>query len=414
MRILLIDVNYKYSSTGKIVYDLNEELNNDGHICKVLYGRGERVSTNKAHKISTAGEVFFHAAMTRITGLVGNYSYLSTKNTIKEIEKFKPDVVHLHELHGYYINIESIVEYLNKRNIPVVWTFHCEFMYTGKCGYTYDCEKWKSECQNCPQLKEYPASLYFDFTNYMFHKKKQYMQSLNKLHIVTPSKWLANQVEKSFLKDKDITVISNGIETESIFYPRNCEHLILKHNLKNKKIILAVAPDLMDERKGGQWVVEIAKQFSNDDDYRFIMIGVKEDFSNIQKNIITVKRTKNQVELAEYYSLADLLLLTSIKETFSLVTAESLACGTPVIGYDSGAPKEVAPEGYGKFVEYGDKDSLIDLIIKFYNNELKLNNSNELRRFAVENYSKDKMYLSYLSLYKHMHNTQKDKYEIKS
>ena len=409
MKVLLIDVNYKNSSTGKIVYDLSEDLNRNGHSVKVLYGRGENYNSVIAKKIAPKAEVYTHALLTRVTGIVGSYSYIATHNIIRAIRQFKPDVVHLHELHGYYVNIETVINYLKENKIPIIWTFHCEFMYTGKCGYTYECEQWKSECRNCPQLREYPASLYFDFTNYMFHKKKQYMQSLNELYIVTPSEWLANQVNESFLKDKHVTVIPNGIETESIFYPCDYEHLVLKHNLQNKKIVLAIAPDIMDERKAGKWVLEIAKQFT--DDYRFIMIGVQEDIADVPKNVITVKRTNNQRELAEYYSVADLLLLTSIKETFSLVTAESLACGTPVIGFDSGAPKEVAPEGYGKFVAYGDINSLSNLIIKFYNDELKLNNSDECRRFAVENYSKDKMYLNYLNLYKYI--VEKDKHEIK-
>lgn len=409
MKILLIDVNYKHSSTGKIVYDLSESLKSDGYTSKVLYGRGDNINDESAYRVAPSSEVFFHAAMTRITGLVGNYSFLATKNVIEEIKKFKPDVVHLHELHGYYINIESIVNYLSDYNIPVVWTFHCEFMYTGKCGHAYECEQWKTECRKCPQLKEYPASLYLDFTNYMFNKKKQYMQNLEQLYIVTPSQWLANRVKESFLKNKFITVIPNGIETSDIFYPRDYKHLVLKHSLKDKKVILAIAPDIMDERKGGKWVLEIAKRFT--DDYCFIMIGVEDDLINVPNNVITIKRTNNQHELAEYYSVADLLLLTSVKETFSLVTAESLACGTPVVGFDSGAPKEVAPKGYGRFVDYGDIDSLSNIIIDFYSKKLNLHDSNECRRFAVSNYSKDKMYLNYLNLYKHI--VKKDKHEVK-
>ena len=335
--------------------------------------------------------------MTRVTGLVGVYSHFSTNKLIDEIKSYKPDVVHLHELHGYYINIKSVVDYLKSDNIPVVWTFHCEFMYTGKCGYAYECEQWKTECVKCPQLKEYPASIYFDFTNFMFNQKKTYMDDFNNLEIVTPSKWLANRVKLSFLKDKTVSVIHNGIDTTDIFYPRQINNLIKKHNLKDKKIILSVAPDLMDERKGGDWVLKLAARFDNS--YRFIMIGLEDDIDNPPENVIGIKRTENQVELAEYYSISDLLLLTSLKETFSLVTAESLACGTPVIGFDSGAPVEVAPSRYGYFVPYGEIDSIEALIYEFYNKKLVFKTAAECRDFAVSNYSKEQMYLKYLNLY---------------
>ncbi len=397
MKVLFVDVNYKNSSTGKIVYDLSEQLKQNGHQAKVLFGRGVAIDNNSAHRIASVPEVYFDALMTRVTGLVGNHSHFSTNKLISEIESYEPDVVHLHELHGYYINIRQVIEYLKVRNIPVAWTFHCEFMYTGKCGYAYECEQWKTECIKCPQLKEYPASMYFDFTNFMFNQKKLYMDNFHNLEIVTPSKWLADRVKLSFLKDKNISVIHNGIDTTDIFYPRETEHLIKKHNLADKKIIVAVAPDIMNERKGGDWVLKLAARFDNS--YRFIMIGLKDDIDNPPENVIGIKRTENQVELAEYYSISDLSLLTSLKETFSLVTAESLACGTPVIGFDSGAPVEVAPLGYGCFVPYGDIGALEVSIRKFYNKKLVFKDSLECRNFAISRYSKEQMYLDYFNVY---------------
>ena len=397
MKVLFVDVNYKNSSTGKIVYDLSEQLKQNGHQAKVLFGRGADLNNESVYRVASVPEVYFHALMTRVTGLVGMYSHFSTDKLIQEIKSFKPDVVHLHELHGYYINIKQVIEYLKLSNIAVVWTFHCEFMYTGKCGYAYECDQWMTECIKCPQLKEYPASLYFDFTNFMFNQKKEYMQDFINLNIVTPSKWLSDRVKLSFLKDKNLSVIHNGIDTSDIFYPREVSHLIEKHSLKDKKVILAVAPDIMDERKGGDWILRLAERF--DDSYRFIMIGLEEELKNPPKNIIAIGKTEDQVELAEYYSIADFLLLTSLKETFSLVTAESLACGTPVIGFDSGAPVEVAPSGYGYFVPYGNLDSLESGVNKFYDKSLTFKSSIECRDFAVYNYSKEQMFASYLNLY---------------
>ncbi len=398
MKILLVDVNYKNSSTGKIVYDLAEQLEVDGHDSLVCFGRGKKVTSVKAIRIAPVLEVYFHVLMTRISGLTGFFSYLATKRLIKQIEKFKPDVVHLHELHGYYLNINTVVEFLKINSIPVVWTFHCEFMYTGKCGQAYTCEKWKTHCHECPQVKEYPSSVYFDFTELMFNQKKEMFKDFGRLEIVTPSNWLANRVKQSFLKTKSVNVIYNGIDTKNIFFPRNSTELIERYNLKNKKIILSVAPNIMGERKGGRWILELSKLFS--DEYIFILIGVKDLMDSYPSNVIALARTDDQQELAEFYSAADLFLLTSEKETFSLVTAESLACGTPVVGFDSGAPSEVAPEGFGSFVPYGDITKLSQLITGFFDGNYYLNNALTCRDFAVKNYSNLEMYRNHSDLYK--------------
>lgn len=404
MKVLLIDVNYKNSSTGKIVHDLAHELINADHQAKVLFGRGEFIDDDIAIRVAPVWEVYFHVLMTRLTGLVGIYSYFSTQKVIREIKKFKPDVVHLHELHGYYINYSEVIRFLKVSNIPVVWTFHCEFAYTGKCGYAYDCEKWKTECSSCPQIKEYPSSLFFDFSRFMFNKKKNDFEGFHSLTIVTPSDWLARRVKNSFLSEHDIRVIHNGINTSSVFFPRESNSLVVKHGLKNKKIVLSVAPDLMDERKGGKWVAELASYYN--DEYVFIMIGVKEKNYDFPKNVIYFPRTENQSQLAEFYSLADVFLLTSQKETFSLVTAESLSCGLPVIGFNSGAPSEVAPPGYGIFSPYGDLIALKKNLDDFFNGDLEFQSRMDCRDFAVKNYSNNTMIKKYLDVYREVSLTQ--------
>jgi glycosyltransferase involved in cell wall biosynthesis len=341
MKVLLIDVVYAQGSTGKIVQDLEGELVKNGHEVQVAFGRGNKPANKKnIVKVASKWEVYFHVLMTRITGLTGFFSPLATWRLIRQIKRFAPDVVHIHELHGYYVNIVPVIKYLKKIDVKVVWTFHCEFMYTGKCGYAYECEGWKKQCGNCPHLNDYPRSLYLDFTRFMFNQKKTLFDSFNRVKIVTPSKWLADRVSQSFLKTKDIRVIHNGINTESVFFPRDSAALSVKHHLNGKKVVLAVAPDIMEERKGGEWVVRLAESFS--DEFVFILVGVKDTTRQFPSNVIALARTDNQHQLAEYYSLADLFLITSMKETFSLVVAESLACGTPVIGFDSVAPKEVA------------------------------------------------------------------------
>ena len=173
MRVLLIDVNCKNSSTGKIVYDLYTYLNDHGNIATVCYGRGPKLHEKNIYKFGIDIETYLHAFLARITGYNGCFSYYSTKRLINYIEKFKPDMIHIHELHAYFVNIGTLINYIKKKQIPVVWTFHCEYMYTGKCGHAYDCENLKVECDNCPMLSKNPKSIFFDRTKEMFNFKKK-------------------------------------------------------------------------------------------------------------------------------------------------------------------------------------------------------------------------------------------------
>ncbi|MEH7344982.1 glycosyltransferase [Bacillus sp. JJ1532] len=398
MRILLIDVNYKNSSTGKIVYDLYNSLNNEGHTVAVCYGRGPIADEPGVFKFSSNLEVYAHAFLTRVTGLTGNYSYFATKKLIRFMEEFKPDVVHIHELHAYFVNIAPVMNHLKKKNIKTVWTFHCEFMYTGKCGYAYDCDKWKTECGKCPRLKEYPSSMFFDFTKKMFNYKKKLFEGFDNLTIVTPSKWLADRVKESFLKDKDVRVIHNGIDTKNVFHPKSYGHLKKKHNITDEKIVLAVAPDLMSARKGGRWVLDLAKRMKGTK-IKFIFIGVKDVSENFGENIIALSKTNNQHELAEYYSMADVFVICSEKENFPTTCIEALSCGTPIIGFDEGGTKETAPEGYGTFVPYGDIKQLKMALKTALTNDEYFKSEQECSNYGLKKYSKTEMCEKYLQLY---------------
>ncbi|ASG29170.1 glycosyltransferase [Fusobacterium polymorphum] len=386
MKILLIDVNYKSGSTGKIVYDLKQELEKEGHEVLACYGRGKKIKEKNVIKFAYDTETLIHAFLSRLIGLMGYFSYFSTKRLIKEIERFKPDVVHIHETHSYFINYLSLINYLKKKNIKTVWTFHCEYMYTGNCGHAYDCNKWKNICSNCPDIKRYPKSLFFDFTQKMFLDKKRAFERFNNLVIVTPSKWLKDRVKESFLKNKRIEIIHNGVNTD-IFKPRECNHLKIKHNIRNKRVILGVAPDIMSSEKGGKWIVKLAEECL-DLDYIFILIGVKDLNEKFPNNVIALGRTENQIELAEYYSLADIFLICSKKETFSMTCAEAISCGTPVLGFKSGAPETIFLDSI--FVDYGDIKSLKEKII---NSKL----DKDITRNSL--YSTKKMYYEYYNLY---------------
>ncbi|RHO57307.1 glycosyltransferase [Eubacterium sp. AM05-23] len=395
MRVLQIDVNCKSGSTGKIAYDLHTQLIKDGHISAVCYGRGEKINEPNIYKFGYDLETKIHAGLTRMTGLTGCYSYFSTKRLLKFMRAFRPDVVHIHELHAYFVNLKPVIRYLKEKKIKTIWTFHCEFMYTGKCGYAYECENWKTECGKCPHLKDYPKSFFFDFTKKMFRDKKNLLSDFENLTIITPSQWLADRAKQSFLGDKGIQVIHNGVDTENVFYPRNFEHLKKRHHLTDEKIILAVAPDLMSERKGGRYVVELAEMMKGEN-VKFILIGVEDLSEKFPDNVIALGRTDNQIELAEYYSMADVFVICSERENFPTTCVEAICCGTPVCGFDVGGTKETTPVNFGLFVNYGDLNNLKIKTIKGIN---VVNNRAKYFEFERLNYSRKNMYLKYKDFY---------------
>lgn len=402
MKIAQVDVNYNFSSTGKIVADLVTGLRDLGHSTMACFGRGLDSKDDNVHRISSRAEVLLHVLGTRVTGLTDYFSPLSTRRLIEYLENFMPDVVHLHDLHGYIVNVRPVVEYLKDKRIPTVWTFHCEFMYTGKCGYAFDCEKWKTECNNCPDLRGYPRSWFFDFTTRMFQEKQSLFADFERVHLVAPSEWLADRMRQSIVRHKHISVVPNGLDVAT-FCRRDTKKLRSSLGLTNEYIVLSVGADLLSERKGGRWVLELARRNPNAG-IVFVMVGVEQVPKQIPPNVRMIPRIFDQCLLAEYYSLADVLLLTSTKETFSMVSAESLACGTPVIGFDSGAPKEVALPGYGEFVPYSDLEALESLLLRVREDEVPLMSSTGCEQFARARYSKDSMVKAYESIYRQLIN----------
>lgn len=390
MRVLLIDVTCKVGSTGKIVYDIYTELNNQGHVAGIAYGRGPQVNEPNIIKFGLDMETAFHALMNRITGIHGSFSFVSTIRLIRFIEKFNPDVIHIHELHGYFVNINMVMNFISKRNIKVIWTFHCEYMYEGK-GHVYS----DSEDLHWSRKREYPKSLLLDFSKWNVKRYKKSFEKFNDLTIVSPSNWLANRIKKTYLNRFDINVINNGINQE-IFKPKDASYLIQKHNLLNKKIILSVAPNLMGEHKGGKRVLELANMLKKTP-YHFILIGVKEDEVEQHDNVLMIPRTENQSILADYYSLADIFLTLSVRENFPTTCIESLSCGTPIIGFDTGGTSETAVYPYGVFFEYPN----LELIKNYLLRDVDLTKAKfvaEIEKYSKK-YSKESMLNSYIQIY---------------
>ena len=402
MKVAQIDVNFGSGSTGKIVQAIHRFLLSIGHESMAFYGRGLQANDSNVVKLSSDFEVYLDAGLSRITGYTGVYSHFSTINLLDQLRAFKPDVVHLHELHGYYVNQYKLLEYLRVERIPIVWSLHCENAYTGRCGYAFDCDQWMTECIKCPGLNDYPKSLFFDRSRIQFNRKKELLNDIDLMSIIPVSNWLNSRVSKSFLANKKSTVIYNGIDTEHIFYPRQYDELKCTHILENELIFLSVAPDLMSSRKGGQWVIELAKRLIGKP-VKFILIGVNDMSINYPGNVIILPPLSDADLLAQYYSMADIFLITSQKETFSLTTAEALACGTPVIGFDSGGPQEIAPKPYGNFVPFGDVDGLLDLTLQIIDGDFNLPASSDCSFYARDNFSEKIMCENYMNIYNEMH-----------
>ncbi len=361
MKVLLIDVNCKQSSTGKIVYDLYAAINKSGSEAAVCYGRGKKIKERNIFKFGIDCETYIHAFLTRFTGYTGCFSPLSTRRLIRFIKKFKPDVVHIHELHAYFVNIKTLIHYLKKNNIKTVMTLHCEFAYTGKCGHSVECEKWKTECGQCPHLHDYPTTLFFDHTKAMFKQKKAVFQDYENLTIVAPSRWLAERAKQSFFKNNEILVVQNGINTE-IFSPKDTSELRIKHNiLSDEKVVLAVAPNLLSDNKGGKWVLQLADKMKNQQ-VKFILIGVDEEITPQNEKVIILHRIYDKELLAQYYSLANVFVICSERENFPTTCLEAQCCGAHVCGFDTGGGKETSVSDVNSFVEYGNLDALREKI----------------------------------------------------
>lgn len=328
---------------------IHKELLKQGYDSYVVWGRGRKSSNKNEIYLNDKIGVYFHAFMSRLTGKNGFYSKRSTNKLIKRLEEIEPDIIHLHNIHGYYLNIELLFNYIKRRNIKVIWTLHDCWTFTGKCAHftSAKCNKWKRGCYKCPLTKEYPKS-FVDNTKWNYKKKKELFTNLS-IHIVTPSQWLAGLVKESFLKEYKIEIINNGIDT-NIFKPTNSDFRE-KYHLNNKIIILGVA-SVWDKRKGLNDFIELSKMI--DDNYKIVLVGLSnKQLKQIPNSIIGINRTENQQKLAGLYSTADIFFNPSLEETFGLTSIEAQACGTPSIVYNSSALPEIV-NGYGIIVDHNE------------------------------------------------------------
>lgn len=355
MKVLFINSVYGRGSTGRIVQQLGEALEARGDSYMVAYGRGDKTDDPHCYDIGNRAGVYLHAGLSRITDRTGFYSRRATKRLLDFVRLYDPDVIHLHNLHGYYLNIELLFDYLRREfQGKVVWTLHDCWAFTGHCvHFAYvGCDKWKNGCAQCPEKGRYPRSVFWDRSKQNYIEKRAALTGLKNITIVTPSQWLAEQVRLSFLGDYPCVVIHNGIDQEQ-FCPQDVK--------RDEKLLLNIA-DGLDDRKGYRDLVRLMQLLPKD--YKLVMVGVqKRDFRKISSAITPVSRTNSVKELAQYYSRAAWFVNPTYEDNFPTVNIEALSCGTPVITYRSGGSPEIIDKTCGIAVEPGNIEAVAEYIV---------------------------------------------------
>jgi len=391
-----IEVNS--GSVGKIADQIGLVAIQNGWTSYIAFARNHRPSQSILIRIGSYFDVYWHGIQTRIFDNHGLCSKRATRKLINRIEEIKPDIIHLHHLHGYYINIEILFNYLSSISTPVVWSFVDCWSMTGHCCH-FDfvgCYKWMDECNKCPQKKEYPASFFIDRSKTNFYLKKKLFLSVKNITIVSISKWLDDIVGKSFLSSLNRQVIFGALNT-SLFNPNiNNKNIRSEYNIGDKFMILGVASP-WSRKKGFYDFIQLSRLL--EDDTILVIIGLnKSQLKKIPKNIIGLTRTENQEQLRDFYATSDVYMNLSVEETFGMTTAEAMSCGTPVIVYNSTASPELIDNKTGILVEKADFISLLDAIsmVKKNGKDYYAENCRN-RAFELFNY-KDR-YQEYIALY---------------
>lgn len=392
MKVLQINSVYGERSTGRIAYELASLQRENNMKPYIVCGEGKSDSPD-IHIMSGKFYLRLNILKTRLFGKHGFYSKLATRRMLKFVSKVSPDVIHLHNIHGHYFNVKMIFEYIRKHNIPVVWTLHDCWAFTGHCPH-FDyigCEKWKTGCSDCPQRRGYPDSWFFDRSKGNFKAKKELFTSLEKMHIVTPSYWLSSLAEQSFLSKYPVTTIHNGIDTEK-FSPDESD-LKKRLGLENKFVILGIVSNL-NSTKGGQYFLELAKMLSEDE--HIVLLSLERDFDKLPPNITALPRTESAEELAKIYSGADVFVNPTLQDTFSMINVEALSCALPVVSFNTGGSTESLTEDCGVVVKKGDAKGLYEGIQKVRNGDY----SREKCRERGKAFSSKLCFSKYIDIYR--------------
>ena len=400
-KVLQINIVVNWGSTGRIAEQIGEKAMARGWESYIAYGVWKNPSASKLIGIGSRCEYRWHKRLTKYTDKHGLFSSWATLRFIRKVKKIKPDIVHLHNIHGYYINYKILFNYLRKANIPVVWTLHDCWPITGHCAHfvSANCQKWQMLCYDCPLSGTYPRAK-VDNSRYNYLTKREAFTSLgDKLHIVAVSKWLNGIVDKSFFAGSGAHqhIIYNGIDG-SLFTPQSA---ISKSQLglPDKRILLSLATS-WSPTKGLSDFLKLAEILP--EEYQIVLVGLsQEQIDVLPDGIIARPRTDSIEELVRYYSVADVVLNLSRAETFGLTTVEGLACGTPSVVYNTTASPELVTPQTGRIVEQGDLEGVVKAV-----EELCAEDREEMRKrcreYAIEHFDRDKKYDMYLDLYEEL------------
>lgn len=391
MKVVQLNAFCGYGSTGKIVVDISKELTNQG-IENYIFYSCRKSEYKLGIKYTNDIDIKTNALASRIIGNYGFDGTFKTKFLIRRLKQINPDIIHIHNIHSHDVNYKLLFDYIKSENIKVVWTLHDCWAFTGYCTH-FDyikCNKWKNECSECPQARTY--SWFFDRSKSNYNKKKNAVENVKNLIVVTPSDWLGKITKQSFLGKFDVKTIYNGIDLE-VFKPMP-DKIREKYNIKSKYIVMAVAL-LWTERKGLKFVIRLAELL--DDRFTIIMVGkTTEEISS--ERIIHIDKTENQIELAELYSAADVFVNCTLEDNFPTVNIEAIACGTPTITFNTGGSGEIIDEKTGKVVSQGAVEEMaIEIVNKVENKTMSCDNC---RRRAEQVFNKKISGKKYIELYK--------------
>ena len=384
MKVLIINSVCGFGSTGKICTDIADALIKNGDDCMIAYGRGNAPERYQSitYRITSRLGCLINATKARLLDNEGFNSEACTKRLIGKISEFDPDIVHIHNLHGYYIHTGILLNYLKRSRCRVVWTLHDCWSFTGHCAHFPDCDKWQTHCYKCAHSRSYPKSLFLDRSYSNFEKKRSLTANFP-YTVVTPSQWLADLVGESFLQDHPCSVIRNGID-DSVFCKRKSEFR-KEYNLEHKKIILGVS-SVWTSSKGLDDFIGLSELL--DDRYQIVLVGLTPNqIKQLPNKILGLERTDSVERLAQIYSEADVFFNPTYFDTYPTVNLEAQACGTPVVTYRTGGSVESVPSE--NVIDVGNFRGILPLLD---------------RELAIKNmdYRKQSMINSYLALYREL------------
>lgn len=390
------------TSTGRIMQEIGELVMQHGWESYIAYSKGRdgiKPCQSKLIPVGNRWSVGYHGMMTRLFDYHGLASDGATRQFIREIEQLQPDIIHIHNIHGYFLNYRILFEYLSQCHIPVVWTIHDCWLYTGHCYYYSfaGCSKWKTGCRECPQQRKFPTSLLFDRSQQNFADKRAAFTSMpeDKLVIVPVSEWIRNEMQSSFFKDYPFRVIHNGINTE-VFNLFDTQAVKEKYQLQGKHILLGVA-SIWSKEKGLDDFIQMASLLKEDE--QIVLVGVDEKTQKqLPANIRSIRRTENVHQLAELYAAADAFINPTWQDNYPTVNLESIACGTPIVTYRTGGSVEAVTRQTGFVVEQGDVKGLLEAARSIIQRG-KDYYQQPCRDFATAHFRKEDRYADYLQLY---------------